>query len=240
MVRGNDLKLQKLKDPVTMEQLLEHMIKKTRIQCKDDHRLIVAALNGTLKSLNTLLVTESNASVIRNVLPSPVGLAGLYLLSNRWKDAAGCYREVLQRAEKHKEHFETNPLQLLHALDNLAEILDGSYDGVGYTLNEAEKLRPQAAEIREKYVQKYAQAVASSKNVVDDVTNQVVVLMGSFSLQNESWLVKTLHRAVTVGKDGELIYRIKDDLTHKAGMLNKKFVSIAAKCVIFKAIVNLL
>ena len=50
MVRGNVINLQKLKGTLTMEQLLEQLIKKTKIQCMDDHRLIVAALNG--KSLN--------------------------------------------------------------------------------------------------------------------------------------------------------------------------------------------
>ena len=157
-----------------------------------------------------------------------VGLAGLYMLSSRWREAADSYREVLGSAEKHKEQFQTDSLQLLHALENLADILDGSHVGVGYTINDS-KLRPQAAEIREKYLEKYAQAVTSAKNVVDEVTNQVVDLMENFCLRNESWWVKALQRAVKLGKDEDLISRIKDDLTYKAKMYKQKSTSLANK-----------
>lgn len=46
MVKGHSFSLQK--DAMTMEELLAQLIKKTSVQCADDHRQIVASLNGWL------------------------------------------------------------------------------------------------------------------------------------------------------------------------------------------------
>ncbi|CAG7717070.1 unnamed protein product [Allacma fusca] len=199
MVRGNVISLHKLKGTMTMEDLLDLLIKKTKIQCADDHRLIIAALNG---------------------------LAGLFILCNRWGDAAEKYREVLRSAEDNKDKFPTDSLQLLHALENLADVLDGSHVDVGYTLND-EKLRSHAEEIRKKYLEKYAQAVKAAQDVVYPVTNSVIDLLENFKCNKESWWFSVLHRAVVTKKDEDLISRIKDDLTYKAKMYKKKTTSIA-------------
>jgi len=44
MVKGQLISLSK--GTLTMEELLTELIQKTTIQCAEDHRLIVAALNG--------------------------------------------------------------------------------------------------------------------------------------------------------------------------------------------------
>lgn len=63
MVKGQSLSLQK--GTMTMEELLAQLIKKTSLQCADNHRQVVAALNG-----NSLNVVSENTkmNVVRFVL----------------------------------------------------------------------------------------------------------------------------------------------------------------------------
>ena len=55
---------------MTMEQLLEQMIKKVVTECEDGHRQFIAALNG---------------------------LAGIHIIEEKWDEAAETYRDVLRR-----------------------------------------------------------------------------------------------------------------------------------------------
>jgi E3 ubiquitin-protein ligase SHPRH len=66
-VRGQFISLQK--STMTMEQLLEQMIKKITVDCEDNHRQYIAALSG---------------------------LAGIAMISEEWKGAAMTYRDVLR------------------------------------------------------------------------------------------------------------------------------------------------
>ena len=54
---------------MTMEQLLEQMIKKVVTECEDGHRQFIAALNG---------------------------LAGVHIIEEKWAEAAETYRDVLR------------------------------------------------------------------------------------------------------------------------------------------------
>ena len=57
------------KSTMTMEQLLEQMIKKVVTECEDGHRQFIAALNG---------------------------LAGVHIIEEKWAEAAETYRDVLR------------------------------------------------------------------------------------------------------------------------------------------------
>ncbi|CAL8087779.1 unnamed protein product [Orchesella dallaii] len=182
IVKGQLISLQK--GTLTMEELLDRLVKKTQMQCHEDHRLIVAALNG---------------------------MAGLFIIQNNFKEAADKYRTVLQSAEKHKEHFQTDSLQLLHTIENLAEILDGNHDGIPFTLRD-ESLRTDAAELRKKYMKKYADAVKSTQDTVTPLSNAVEELREQFTMHTESWWAAVLKSASRILKIDSLIQSLKQDL----------------------------
>lgn len=52
------------------------------------------------------------------------GLAGIHIIRNELKEAAGMYREVLWSAKDHSKNIKTDRLQQLHALHNLAQLLE--------------------------------------------------------------------------------------------------------------------
>ncbi|ODN03793.1 E3 ubiquitin-protein ligase SHPRH [Orchesella cincta] len=182
IVKGQLISLQK--GTLTMEELLERLVKKTQMQCHEDHRLIVAALNG---------------------------MAGLYIIQSNFKESADKYRQVLQSAEKQKEHFQTDSLQLLHTIENLAEILDGNHDGIPFTLRD-ESLRANASELREKYMKKYADAVKSTQDTVTPLSNAVVELKDQFTMHTQSWWAAVLKKATRIQKIDTLVHSLKQDL----------------------------
>ncbi|KAL3881583.1 hypothetical protein ACJMK2_028004 [Sinanodonta woodiana] len=112
-VRGEFLPIHK--STMTMEELLESLTRKARIECEEAHRQLVAAING---------------------------LAGLNIIKGEYLEAVERYREVLRSVEEHKEQLRTDDLQLLHSLHNLYEILSSKPEGVAPTLRD-DKLHQQ-------------------------------------------------------------------------------------------------
>jgi E3 ubiquitin-protein ligase SHPRH len=55
------------------------------VQCAEDHRQMVASLNG---------------------------MAGIHMIRENWLAAAEAYRQVLSSAKQHEEHFSTDSLQV--------------------------------------------------------------------------------------------------------------------------------
>jgi E3 ubiquitin-protein ligase SHPRH len=108
IVRGEFLPLNK--SMMTMEELLEHMTKKVKTECEEAHRQIVASLNG---------------------------MSGLAILRGKIPEAIDKYRDVLRSVEEHKDQFRTDELQQLHAMHNLAEMLDKKPAGVFPTLRDS-------------------------------------------------------------------------------------------------------
>lgn len=84
-------------DSLTMEELLTSLIKKTTVECEEAHRRMVSAING---------------------------IAGIHIIRDEMREAADAYREVLWSAKDHRKNFKTDRLQQLHALHNLAQLLD--------------------------------------------------------------------------------------------------------------------
>ncbi|XP_077487970.1 E3 ubiquitin-protein ligase SHPRH isoform X1 [Amblyomma americanum] len=84
-------------ESLTMEQLLTHLIKKTKVECEEAHRRMVLAMNG---------------------------MAGILIIREEFKEAADTYRQVLWSARDHSKDIKTDRLQQLHALHNLAQLLD--------------------------------------------------------------------------------------------------------------------
>ncbi|CAL4062937.1 unnamed protein product, partial [Meganyctiphanes norvegica] len=77
---------------MTMEQLLENLIKKTKVETEEAHRLLVAAMNG---------------------------LAAIHMIRNEWVEAVNMYRAVLRSVQDHS-NIHTDSLQRLHTIHNLS------------------------------------------------------------------------------------------------------------------------
>lgn len=120
---------------LTMEQLLDNLLKKTQLEVEDSHRIIVASLNG---------------------------LAALDIIKGDYSEAVDKYREVLRSVEEHKENFKTDSLQQLHTLHNLSEVIQSKPEGVHPTLRD-ETLAEEANGIRDRYLKLYPQRTAEAE-----------------------------------------------------------------------------
>eukprot|EP00250_Pteridium_aquilinum_P010690 c19568_g2_i1 orf=83-3961(+) len=89
--------LQKL--PMTMEEVLKVLVDKAKTEGEEAQRNLVGALNG---------------------------LAALNILDGDVAAAVNIYREALSVTEENAEEFDVDPLQKLHVLHNLQEILSTS------------------------------------------------------------------------------------------------------------------
>ncbi|XP_008782680.2 E3 ubiquitin-protein ligase SHPRH isoform X1 [Phoenix dactylifera] len=82
--------------PLTMEEILEVLIGKTKIEGEEALRQIVSALNG---------------------------LAGIAIIEQDYKQAVSLYKEALVLADENSDDFRLDPLLNLHIHHNLAESL---------------------------------------------------------------------------------------------------------------------
>ncbi|KAG0565163.1 hypothetical protein KC19_8G169500 [Ceratodon purpureus] len=84
------------RSPMTMDEILEVLVDKAKVEAEDAQRSLFGALNG---------------------------LAGLAIIENDIPLAVSIYREVLSYTEENAQDVRVDPLQKLHTLHNLAEVL---------------------------------------------------------------------------------------------------------------------
>ncbi|CAF2298271.1 unnamed protein product [Brassica napus] len=82
--------------PMTMEQILMVLVKKTQSEGEEALRVLIVALNG---------------------------IAAISMLKQEFSEAVSLYKEALSITEEHAEDFRLDPLLNIHILHNLAEIL---------------------------------------------------------------------------------------------------------------------
>ncbi|GAB1606975.1 E3 ubiquitin-protein ligase SHPRH-like, partial [Argonauta hians] len=114
------------KKMMTMEELLQSLIKKGITECEEAHRQAIAARHG---------------------------LAGIHIINDQVEDAISNYREVLWLIQEHK-NIRTDDLQLLHCYHNLGEVLDNKPPGLPSAL-EDDKLKEKATNIRDRLTEKH-------------------------------------------------------------------------------------
>ncbi|KAK9810177.1 hypothetical protein WJX72_006177 [[Myrmecia] bisecta] len=134
---GGIKSLTQAKAPMTMDQILEVLTSKSRVEAEDKQRILLGALNG---------------------------LGALSLLDKALPDAVQMYRKALQLGSSTEGVVRVDPLQKLHTLHNLSELLGPAGDavpGVARTLRDSE-LRPAAEEIREKYMAEFIARLAAA------------------------------------------------------------------------------
>ncbi|XP_022745300.1 E3 ubiquitin-protein ligase SHPRH isoform X3 [Durio zibethinus] len=82
--------------PMTMEEILNVLISKTKTEGEEVLRMLVSALNG---------------------------LAGIAIIEEKLSQAVSLYKEALDITKEHSEDFRLDPLLSIHIHHNLAEIL---------------------------------------------------------------------------------------------------------------------
>ncbi|KAJ4904003.1 zinc ion binding [Raphanus sativus] len=82
--------------PMTMEEILMVLVKKTQSEGEEALRVLIVALNG---------------------------IAAISMLKQEFSEAVSLYKEALNITEEHAEDFRLDPLLNIHILHNLAEIL---------------------------------------------------------------------------------------------------------------------
>ena len=168
IVRGMFLNMQK--STLTMEQLLENMIKKVTGECEEANRQYVAALNG---------------------------LAGVDIIEEKWAEAVEHYRTVLRFVEEHKGKIKTDSLQKLHTITNLAEILEAQQQQqtIQPTLRDGQ-LRDEARALHKRYLGKYLAAITAAHETLLPSTMAVEELRGEFQGRrddDEPWYVQVIN-----------------------------------------------
>ena len=156
---------------------MDQMVKKTTLECEDSNRQYVSSLNG---------------------------LAGLDIIEQNFADAAEKYREVLRVVAEYKGKIKTDTLQKLHSVSNLAELLEAGHENIPPTLRD-DKLRDEAKELQNKYLNKYSTAVLASKEAVDPITAQVENFRESFNCQNGAWYVKAVNSVKSTAQEETIL-----------------------------------
>ncbi|GFN75462.1 E3 ubiquitin-protein ligase shprh [Plakobranchus ocellatus] len=182
IVRGEFLPLNKAM--MTMEELLEHMTKKVKTECEEAHRLIVASLNG---------------------------MAGLAIIKDKIPEAVEKYREVLRSVEQNKDQFRTDDLQQLHAMHNLALLLDTKPEGVAPTLRDSQ-LKQQCEELKTKYMARTKTNVSASLDGLESSQKTIKDLKMKLDSLDGDWWAEVVDMATQRSIDSDLVFKVKDDL----------------------------
>ncbi|KAK4288850.1 hypothetical protein Pmani_038148 [Petrolisthes manimaculis] len=144
---------------MTMEMLLENLIKKTKVEAEEAHRLLIASMNG---------------------------LAAIHIIREEWPPAVEMYRQVLRSIQEHS-NIKTDSLQRLHTLHNLAEVLEAGHCDIQPTLRDA-SLKEEAEAIRAKYLQLHPQQVATVTEECTQVTITISNLEKEYNMKTNWWL----------------------------------------------------
>nr|XP_045617516.1 E3 ubiquitin-protein ligase SHPRH-like [Procambarus clarkii]XP_045617517.1 E3 ubiquitin-protein ligase SHPRH-like [Procambarus clarkii] len=157
VVKGQFLSMNR--KTMTMEMLLENLIKKTKLETEEAHRLLISSMNG---------------------------LAGVHIIQEEWSQAVEMYRAVLRSIQEHA-NIKTDSLQRLHTLHNLAEVLEAGHSNIEPTLRDS-SLREESETIRKRYLQHYPQQVAAADLECTQNSKAVESLEKNLNLNISWWL----------------------------------------------------
>ncbi|XP_052811504.1 E3 ubiquitin-protein ligase SHPRH-like isoform X2 [Mya arenaria] len=184
VVRGEFLPLKK--DVMTMDELLESLTKKAKLEAEEAHRQLVAAMNGQ---------------------------AGLHIIQDEYGDAVEKYREVLRSVEEHRDMLKTDGLQQLHAMYNLHEILQAKPAGVDPTLRD-HLLEKQIKELKEHYLAKAVAYLTSTSEALAPARVEVLQMKRELG-EGELWYLEVIQWATDHLSQDQLdglLMKVEDDV----------------------------
>lgn len=180
-VRGN--KISTKTKSMTMTELFKYLYNKTKIECEEELRKYIAALNG---------------------------MAGICCIEENWSNAVEHYRRVLQVAEEYSDRVNVDSLQRLHTLTNLAEVIQVHGDNVPPTLRD-EFLTEQAKQLEDKYMQKAIGDLKSDQKSMDEFQTKLTDIEKKFFTGSDVWWVKIIHSLTLGNAIKEVIDKITAD-----------------------------
>ncbi|ELU00238.1 hypothetical protein CAPTEDRAFT_220844 [Capitella teleta] len=195
VVKGEFLPIHK--STMSMEELLDQLIKKTRVEGEEAHRQCVAAING---------------------------LAALCLIEDDLPGAVDHYRNAMRSIDEHREKLRTDDLQELHTIHNLSEVLAKKPLGVDPTLRD-DQLQKQAEDLKAKYLAKAAASVSQSQETWLPLKDSLDDLKAEWS-GSETWWAEMLQWVTSEGLDNMLLDKVRDDLINFREIRTLEFVIV--------------
>ncbi|GAB6026708.1 hypothetical protein CHUAL_013216 [Chamberlinius hualienensis] len=181
VVRGHMLPIHR--NALTMEQLLESLIKKAKMDSERAHRGLVASLNG---------------------------LAAIYIIKEEWSEAVEKYREVLRSIEELRPKIKTDKLQRIHTLHNLHEVLSAGHENIPPTLRDSSLLEEEK-KIERAFLEKFKQKVLDSRTVLNSTSVAVVEHREKMDHKN-SWWLNILNWAHSTDRSADILQRVHNEL----------------------------
>ena len=194
MVRGQFLTLRPQSKTLTMDELLRTLIRRAQTECEESQRLRVSAANGQ---------------------------AALHVIRGEHGQAAGKYRDVLRWADELNESVQTDSLQRLHALHNLAEVIRTCPAGsIPPTLRDG-SLSEEAEAIRRRYLGRAQAAVDAALTALAPLTAKVDALAAELDANRaklkDMWWTASLQWAGQSGLADRLVTDVKEKLLAESG-----------------------
>jgi len=161
--------LSHIKTPMSMIQVLQVMVGKSKVDAEDAQRLLLSTYNG---------------------------LAGLKILQGNYADAASDYRKVLQISKSNDSLIKADKLQILHTVFNLKQILDKP--GVGKTLEDG-KLENRIQSLENAYMSEPSARLDFQDADLDQIRKQEDEIVRKISSTEggktllENWWVSAIH-----------------------------------------------
>ncbi|XP_044756394.1 E3 ubiquitin-protein ligase SHPRH [Coccinella septempunctata] len=177
---------------------------------------------STMKDLLEALIlknTNESEELLRVVVSSLNGLAGIHLLMQNPAQAADEYRKVMHLSarfseEKSENNLTVDKLQLIHTMHNLADLLEKNV-GIPPTLHD-DTLRHDCEILEQKYIQKFIHN--SFVAYQESINSQLAIekLQNQFSLKEGEWFSEGFDWVLMENFTDELRNRIQNnhDIAH--------------------------
>ncbi|XP_014677049.1 PREDICTED: E3 ubiquitin-protein ligase SHPRH-like [Priapulus caudatus] len=181
---------------MTMEELLDNLIKKAVTESEESHRQLISALNG---------------------------LAALHVIQGALEEAVDYYRQALASIARHSDELKTDSLQRLHTLHNLHETLSQRHLGVAPTLRDA-TLAEEANTLRTRYLESAAAAVVTARGELREALTNPADLARACGDGDAPWWASVIERVIEEEAEDDVIQRIQvdlDSISHQDSIVNK-------------------
>lgn len=161
--------LSHVKTPMSMIQVLQVMIGKSKVEAEDAQRLLLSTING---------------------------LAGIKILQQSFQDAASEYRKVLKISKCNEDLIKADKLQILHTLVNLQQLLNKP--GVGKT-TEDDTFENRIKSLEASYLLEPSTRLQAQYSDLHQIRNQAESMLKKLSCKTpdlkliDYWWVNAIH-----------------------------------------------
>ncbi|EDV27774.1 uncharacterized protein TRIADDRAFT_53804 [Trichoplax adhaerens] len=197
---------------LTMDQILESMIKKSKTECEEAQRQIIFALNGITNILKNTDSVVCYGFVCNAIYIHVLGLAGVHVMKEELVEAVDRYREAIAAWEEYKDRLHTDSIQKIHTLHNLNDILKNHPEiaqDCGRTIRES-RLDHEVEQLKLSYLIKFKTATVNSREILQQSKQAISELKSQL---DEIWYLQLLEKFEVLGLENQLITRLQQRLS---------------------------